>query len=57
MWVIRGLRASLVVDDVMDGVKAAAILLLQAVAYGAVGLYLFGSLSRAVRKKGRLEAY
>ena len=57
MWVIRGLRASLVVDDVMDGVKAAAILLLQAVAYGAVGLYLFGSLSRAVRKQGRLEAY
>ncbi len=56
-WVVRGARASLVFGDSSDALISAVVLLVSTLAYGAVGIWLFGKLTRSARISGVLEAY
>ncbi len=55
-WILRGLRAALVVADASDAVLSAGVLLLIAATYGAIAIWVFGVLERSARRRGVLDA-
>jgi ABC-type multidrug transport system permease subunit len=55
-WIIRGLRAALMFGDPAAAWRAVGILFVMTVAYGAVGVWLFGVFERDARRRGHLEA-
>ena len=55
-WILRGLRAVLVFADAGDAILSAVVLLLMACAYGAISLWVFGTLERSARRRGILDA-
>ncbi len=55
-WILRGLRAVLVFADAGDAILSAVVLLIIACAYGAISLWIFGTLERSARRRGVLDA-
>ena len=54
-WMIHGLRAALIFNDIPDAMRSCGALLVMALVYGAAGLILLRVMDSAARAKGELE--